>query len=106
MPMQPSPIAETANPCLPSRFCSMCFLLVKLSGASPGFPEHALHTGRPLGCSEKNPTPELVNRSASPWDDESRRPSHADKGKGLQREVLRGEIEGTLSGGLYFPVFC
>jgi hypothetical protein len=49
---------------------------------------------------------ELVDRSASPWDREPRRPSHADKRKALQREVLRGEIEGTLSGGLYFPVFC
>jgi hypothetical protein len=84
----------------------MCFLLVKLSGASPGFPEHALHTGRMLGCSEKNPVPELVDRSANPWDDEPRRPSHAHKRKALQREVLGGEIEGTLSGGLYFLVFC
>src|SRR5579884_2431113 len=55
MPMQPSPIAETVKPCLPSRFCSMCFLLVTLSGASSGFPEHELHTGRLLGCSE-NPS--------------------------------------------------
>jgi hypothetical protein len=84
----------------------MCFLLVKLSGASPGFPEHALHTGRLLGCSGKNPAPELVNRSASPWDDAPRCPSHADKRKALQREVSRGELEEVLSGGLYFLVFC
>jgi len=41
---------------------------------------------------------ELVDRSASPWDSEPRRPSHADKRKALQREVLRGEIEGALAG--------
>jgi len=41
---------------------------------------------------------ELVDRSASPWDSEPRRPSHADKRKGLQREVLQGEIEEALSG--------
>jgi hypothetical protein len=55
---------------------------------------------------QKNPVPELVNRSASPWDDAPRHPSHADKRKALQREVLRGELEEDLSGGLYFLVFC
>ena len=44
------------------------------------------------------PEEELVDRSASPWDSEPRRPSHADKRKALQREVLRGEIEEALSG--------
>ena len=39
---------------------------------------------------------ELVDRSASPWDSEPRRPSHADKRKALQREVLRAEIEAAL----------
>jgi hypothetical protein len=39
---------------------------------------------------------ELVDRSPSPWDDATRRPSHADKRKALQREVLRAEIEGVL----------
>lgn len=39
---------------------------------------------------------ELVDRSNSPWDDSTRRPSHADKRKALQREVLRGEIEAIL----------
>lgn len=42
---------------------------------------------------------ELVDRSASPWDSEPRRPSHADKRKVLQREILRAEIEAVLSGG-------
>jgi hypothetical protein len=41
---------------------------------------------------------ELVDRSASPWDSEPRRPSHADKRKALQREVLQAEIEEALAG--------
>ena len=41
---------------------------------------------------------ELVDRSASPWDSEPRRPSHRDKRKALQREVLQGEIQEALSG--------
>ena len=44
------------------------------------------------------PEEELVDRSQSPWDSEPRRPSHADKRKALQREVLRAEIEEALSG--------
>jgi hypothetical protein len=41
---------------------------------------------------------ELVDRSQSPWDNQPRRPSHADKRKALQREVMRAEIEAVLSG--------
>jgi hypothetical protein len=41
---------------------------------------------------------ELVDRSASPWDSEPRRPSHQDKRKALQREVLQGETREALSG--------
>ena len=41
----------------------------------------------------------LVDRSASPWDNKPRRPSHADKRKALQREVLQGEIDAALAGG-------
>jgi DDE superfamily endonuclease len=41
---------------------------------------------------------ELVDRSDSPWDSEPRRPSHADKRKALQREVLHGEIREALWG--------
>jgi DDE superfamily endonuclease len=44
------------------------------------------------------PAGELVDRSASPWDTEPRRPSHQDKRRALQREVLRGEIEAALAG--------
>ena len=46
------------------------------------------------------PAEELVDRSLSPWDDQERRPSHADKRKALQREVLREEIREALSGPL------
>ena len=41
---------------------------------------------------------ELVDRSDSPWDNQPRRPSHADRRKALQREVMRAEIEAVLSG--------
>jgi hypothetical protein len=41
---------------------------------------------------------ELCDRSRCPWDSEPRRPSHADKRKALQREVLRAEIEAVLAG--------
>jgi hypothetical protein len=41
---------------------------------------------------------ELVDRSASPWDSEPRRPSHADKRKALQKQVLHREIQEALSG--------
>jgi hypothetical protein len=43
---------------------------------------------------------ELVDRSASPWDREPRRPSHQDKRKALQRLVLEQEIRGMLAGRL------
>jgi hypothetical protein len=39
---------------------------------------------------------ELVDRRRSPWDTEDRRPSHADKRKALQREILREEIQAAL----------
>lgn len=41
---------------------------------------------------------ELVNRRACPWDAEERRPSHADKRKALQREILHQEIQARLGG--------
>ena len=41
---------------------------------------------------------ELVDRSASPWDREPRRPSQADKRRALQREIRQAEIEAVLSG--------
>jgi DDE superfamily endonuclease len=39
----------------------------------------------------------LVDRRRSPWDTEDRRPSHADKRKALQREILREEIHAALA---------
>lgn len=44
------------------------------------------------------PQEELVDRAASPWDSQPRRPSHADKRKAWQREVLRADIEAALAG--------
>src|SRR5262249_40478352 len=44
------------------------------------------------------PQEEVVDRSDSPWDHEPRRPSHQDKRKALQREILRGESEQLLAG--------
>ena len=41
----------------------------------------------------------LVDRGGSPWDTEERRPSHADKRKALQREILREEIRAALGEG-------
>jgi len=38
----------------------------------------------------------LVDRSASPWDDPGRRPSHADKRRAWRRELLGGEIRAVL----------
>lgn len=39
---------------------------------------------------------ELVDRRGSPWDTEERRPSHAEKRKALQREILREEIRAAV----------
>jgi DDE superfamily endonuclease len=41
---------------------------------------------------------QLVDRRGSPWDEEDRRPSHADRRKALQRQVLREEIQTVLAG--------
>lgn len=40
----------------------------------------------------------LVDRSRCPWDQEERRPSHADKRKALQRLILREEIRAACGG--------
>jgi len=44
----------------------------------------------------ERPEEELADRHACPWDDQPRRPSHADKRKALQREMLRAEIQAVL----------
>jgi hypothetical protein len=49
--------------------------------------------------------PDLVDRSRSPWDTEDRRPSHADKRKALQREILRQEIQAAVRGRAQFKEF-
>jgi DDE superfamily endonuclease len=42
----------------------------------------------------------LVDRSDSPWDTPSRRPSHADKRRAWRRELLREEIRAVLQPGV------
>lgn len=44
------------------------------------------------------PEEELVDRSASPWDAQWRRPSHADRRKAMLRETLRAEIQTAATG--------
>jgi hypothetical protein len=44
------------------------------------------------------PEEQLARRQRCPWADASRRPSHADKRKALQREVLHGETFSALAG--------
>jgi hypothetical protein len=46
------------------------------------------------------PTGELVDRSASPWDDANRRPSHADKRRAWRRALLREEFLVVLRSGM------
>ncbi len=41
----------------------------------------------------------VAHRSASPWDDKSRRPSHADKRRAWRRELLGNEIRAVLRPG-------
>src|SRR4029079_980127 len=43
---------------------------------------------------------ELVDRSASPWDSPSRRPSHADKRRAWRRSLLGEEIRAVLRPGV------
>ena len=46
----------------------------------------------------ERPEGELVDRSASPWDSEWRRPSHADRRKAMIREMLRAEFQAASRG--------
>ncbi len=41
------------------------------------------------------PQPQICDRSASPWDDPDRRPSHADRRKALRRCMLRAEYSAS-----------
>ena len=50
-----------------------------------------LHTMIELWAWHK-PAVELVDRSASPWDDQARRPSHADRRNALRRSCLANEF--------------
>ena len=46
------------------------------------------------------PAEELVDRSSSPWDTASHRPSHADKRRAWRRELLSEEIRAVLHPGV------
>jgi hypothetical protein len=46
------------------------------------------------------PEDELVDRSASPWDDPNRRPSHADKPRAWRRDLLVKAIPAVLRPGV------
>ena len=42
---------------------------------------------------------QLVDRAASPWDDATRRPSHADKRRAWRRDLLGEQIRSVLRPG-------
>jgi DDE superfamily endonuclease len=44
------------------------------------------------GWAWEKPTEEICDRSQAPWDQQERRPSHRDKRKALQQEILRGQL--------------
>ena len=46
------------------------------------------------------PAKALINRRQSPWDDEERRPSHANRRNALRRECLRQEFQASLGGAV------
>ena len=46
----------------------------------------------------EQPESQLVDRSASPWDDEPRRPSHLDRRKALLAQTLRAEFQAAQVG--------
>ena len=46
----------------------------------------------------EQPQEALVDRSASPWDAEWRRPSHADRRKAMLREMWRTEFQAATQG--------
>jgi len=47
----------------------------------------------------KKPRRELSDRSASPWDDPTRRPSHADRRNALRRQCLKNEFQHAEAAG-------
>jgi hypothetical protein len=49
------------------------------------------------------PREAIGDRSASPWDDLERRPSHADRRKALQRQCLRQQFTHVAAGQALTP---
>jgi hypothetical protein len=56
---------------------------------------HALVELRSWNC----PQDKLCDRSQSPWDDADRRPSHADRRKALQRQIMEHELSTLAAAG-------
>jgi len=54
----------------------------------------------------QRPHEELCDRSQSPWDDPSRRPSHADRCNALRRWCLQTEIRRVQGHRRLAPIFC
>jgi len=63
-----------------------------------------LHTLIELWAWDK-PQAELCDRSASPWDDPTRRPSHADRRNALRRQCLAKEFQAAQADGPLAPSF-
>ena len=49
------------------------------------------------------PAEELCDRGASPWDDQARRPSHADRRRALRQAILEEEFSTLIGSGLIPP---
>src|SRR5204863_4147095 len=47
----------------------------------------------------KQPARVLRDRRASPWDDQTRRPSHADRRNALRRQCLQNEFQSEVAAG-------
>lgn len=61
-----------------------------------------LHTLIELWAWHK-PKKELVDRSASPWDDANRRPSHADRRNAMRRQCLENDFQRQAAGEVLSP---
>ncbi len=58
-----------------------------------------LHTLIELWAWQRSPK-ELIDRRLSPWDDEARRPSHADRRNALRRQCLEDEYQAGVANGV------
>ena len=65
-------------------------------GADIGAFQRCLGTSTMMEAWAWNRADELAERSASPWDDANRRPSHADKRRAWRRQLLSEDIRTVL----------